>query len=211
MDEVGICLGRERVKSVVERGSHCVWIPRGQGGKMRRFATLVVLMSAAGVQPMQLVVILEGKGGGNVRSRAKEWDRSCHVMFQRNAWCDSDTFQAIVDWLPIPAGSLLFLDNLSAHRLAREQICKRHLMAYYGPPNTTDYWQPVDCGLGTPLLLLHLSLGRWLKERVYKGMEDEEENQRVDLLDAPSKRILFLKVAMIACDVFRWLDKRGVR
>jgi len=77
LDEVGICLGQERIKTVVEKGSRCVWMPRGQGGKMRRYATLVVLVRAANPQPLRLIVILQGKGGGGVMRRSDEWDTSC--------------------------------------------------------------------------------------------------------------------------------------
>jgi len=64
LDEVGICLGHERVRTVVEKGSRSVWMPRGQGGKMRRYATLVVLIRAGKPQPKRLIVILRGKGVG---------------------------------------------------------------------------------------------------------------------------------------------------
>jgi len=120
---------------------------------MRRYATLVVLVRAANPQPMKLIVILQGKGGCGVMRRAKEWDRSCHVLWQQNAWCDSITFGAIIRLLPVGEGSMLFLDNLSAHRLAKAEMEAMGVVPYFGPAKTTDYWQPVDCGVGTPIMI----------------------------------------------------------
>ncbi len=41
-------------------------------------------------------------------ARAREWDRSCQVGWQPNAWCDGATFQAIIKMLPCGEGALLF-------------------------------------------------------------------------------------------------------
>jgi len=191
LDEVGICLGQERIRTVVEKGSRCVWMPRGQGGKMRRYATLVVLVRAANPQYQKLIVILQGKGGGGVMRRAEEWDRSCHVLWQRNAWCDSTTFEAIIRLLPVGEGSLLFLDNLSAHRLGKADMEARGVVPYFGPAKTTDYWQPVDCGVGTTTMVS--LVGKWLKGRVYDRLLQADQQHQ---MDAASKRILFLKVTI---------------
>jgi len=124
-------------------------------------------------------------------ARAREWDRSCQVGWQPNAWCDGATFQAIIKMLPCGEGALLFMDNLAAHNLGKEEIKEAGIVPYYGPKNTTDYWQPVDCGVGTTFYALTV-VGKWLKGRVYDRILQAEQKRRLDTMDAASTRIFFL-------------------
>jgi len=82
---------------------------------------------------------------------------------------------------------MLFLDNLSAHRLGKAEMEAKGIVPYFGPSKTTDYWQPVDCGVVS-------FVGKWLKGRVYNRLLQADQRNRIDQMDAASKRILFLKV-----------------
>jgi len=137
----------ERILTVVEKGSRFVWVP-GRG-KIRRFATLVVLVRAGGTQPEKLIIIMSGVGGPQLQEEAKQYDEGVRVYWQRNAWADGETFRKIVEDLRLPSPFLLFMDNLGAHRLAVEQLEVAGGRCWFGPPNTTDYWQPVDANIGT--------------------------------------------------------------
>lgn len=189
LDEVGSGLLSDYVRTIAETGSDHVWAPGGQGGKSRRFATIVVLIRAAGEQPKKLIVIFSGKGTlHDVEQPTYHPDVA--VFWQPNAWMDSETWDAIVRSMEIEPDSLLYLDNLAAHRAADDVMKQRRILPFWGPKGLTDVWQPVD-----------LNVGKQIKERIHKFMravQERDDTGYVDAVDAKTKRRLFTQVISLA-------------
>jgi len=190
LDEVGCGLLADRVRTIAETGTDHVWAPGGQGGKSRRFATVVVLIRAASEQPKKLIVIFNGKGTLHAAEQPT-WDPDVAVFWQPNAWMDSQTWDAIVRSMEIEPDSLLYLDNLGAHRAADDVMKQRRILPFWGPKGLTDVWQPVD-----------LNVGKLIKERIHKFMRTaQEKDGYVDDVDAKTKRRLFTQVISMSITV----------
>ena len=127
-----------------------------------------------------------------------------HVLFQDNAWVDTDVAVKIADlykedlaFAPddAPNGRLFFFDNLDAHESEQFQTAMKplrgRLMTF--PPNMTDVLQPgtswqvrrmpttCECSLLQLLKALKQSsvdagVGRYLKHRIATYLDDELEN-----------------------------------
>ena len=88
------------------------------------------------------------------------------VLFQPKAWMAEPTMREWVEKVYAPVAGqlegekLLLMDNLSAHvsRDVRTALRKTRTLAWYLPPNCTDFLQPVDAGAGRPLMLLSAAL-----------------------------------------------------
>lgn len=115
-------------------------------------------------------------------------------MFQKNAWIDTATclLWATTVWgrhTIASAEKLLFCDNLDAQvNLEFRELMARDYKTtvYYGPPNLTEDWQPIDAGYGCRV-----------KEEYKKMQEDwlEKNQSRWENKKIPCKerRILVTK------------------
>jgi len=120
-----------------------------KSGKSRRYATLCPLFRAEGEQPKKIHIILRGSGKRMKRER-KNWDPDVIVLFQKNAWQDSKTWEQMVQTFEIPNDALLLLDGLLTHQKEEciKFLAKRGIKVKIGPAGLTDHWQPADCQLG---------------------------------------------------------------
>jgi len=113
---------------------------------------LCPLIKASGEQPRKIHIILKAKNGNNIRKKEGHlWDPDVVVYFNDKAWQRGNTWQSITKDFDLRPGSILFLDRFSVHldEEVIKQLKARGITVWFGPPGTTDYWQPVDCGVGT--------------------------------------------------------------
>jgi len=148
-DEMGIGFHDNSTHSINFTNAKSVQSPI-PGGKPRRFATLCPLFRAEGEQPKKIHIILRGDGTRIKARESKNWDPDVNVLFQKNAWQDSTTWEEMVKGFEIAPNSLLLLDGLGTHKKEEciEYLSERKVKVKIGPAGLTDHWQPADHGLG---------------------------------------------------------------
>lgn len=129
-----------------------------------------------GNQP-PLGVIFRGKGKRISEDEKKAWHPSTHVFFQPNAWMDinvaNEWMEKTLEKFVKDEGMerfVLLLDNLSTHTEEnfKKSVCDLGGLVWFGLPDATDLWQPVDAGYAQVLKsLISKEQQLWL---------DEEEN-----------------------------------
>ena len=100
------------------------------------------------------------------------------MYFQKNAWADTEfcldwskkTFKAIVK---DTGNFILFLDNLEAHvqESFRNSIKDLWGITWFGVPNATDIWQPVDGGYAATLKTL-------INQEFFNWLDDEDNVEK---------------------------------
>ena len=102
----------------------------------------------------------------------KAWHPDVKVFFQTNAWMDHNVNmdwaeQVLFKFVESEKLSkfLLFCDNLAAHQ--REEfkvdVANHSGLVWFGLPNGTDLWQPVDAGFAQVLKqLIGIEQREWL-------------------------------------------------
>ena len=85
----------------------------------------------------------------------RQWDGDVDVYFQKSAWADT---AFCVDWAKKTLADamqeedhfVLLCDNLSSQVSPEFQTAVEEIggICWFGPPNATDIWQPVDAGFG---------------------------------------------------------------
>jgi len=117
----------------------------------KRFATVCILIRAEGEQPEKIHIILHGTGTRIRPKESKNWHPNVVVHFSETAWQNEETLVEMIKAWNIPHGSLVLADQLRIHFM--ESIKKlfhdRGCFLIPGPKGCTDYWQQVDCQIGT--------------------------------------------------------------
>ena len=128
--------------------------------------------SSVGNKPVRMAVIFRGTGKRIPADELAAYHKDVYVYRQPNAWVDTSmSVQWIKGTLSAAVADfdefILFCDNLEAQRSLpfQEEIRELKGVVWYGVPNVTDIWQPVDAGAGFLIkkLILH-EQQRWLEE-----------------------------------------------
>ena len=118
--------------------------------------------------------MFHGAGKRISEDERSSWHKVVHMFFQENAWVDT---KVAVDWVKKTSKLatehlkkfVLFADNLTGqvHNNFKESVSDCSGVVWYGLPNATDLWQPVDAGYAKMLKPL-------MEQEHYKLLDDEE-------------------------------------
>ena len=118
--------------------------------------------------------MFHGTGKRISEDERSSWHKVVHMFFQENVWVDT---KVAVDWVKKtlkPATEhlkkfVLFADNLTGQvpNNFKESVSDCCGVVWYGLPNATDLWQPVDAGYAKMLKPL-------MEQEHYKLLDDEE-------------------------------------
>jgi hypothetical protein len=152
-----------------------VWIAQPSSGLEKRQCSLQICFRPEGENP-RLAIIFRGKGRVTTEEK-RAWSKDVDVYFQEKAWADT---KFSLEWIrgtlePVVKNEdrfVLFCDNLSAQKSEefKEAVAKCGGVVWYGLPNATDVWQPVDAG---PAQLLKVFVGQMQR----KWLEDDENSE----------------------------------
>ena len=108
-----------------------------------------------------IAVIFKESGKRIGEDEKESYHKGVNVYWQKNAWADTDvsvewvknTLRNAVDIGCADSEFVLFCDNLNAQANPQVQEAVRSLdgIVWYGVPNVTHIWQPVDSGFGQML------------------------------------------------------------
>ena len=136
-----------------ERQDHRVWVAQPGSGLDKRQATLQMCFSPKGMSKPAL--IFRGTGKRISKDEIVAYDDDVDVYWQPNAWADTifsvqrikNTLTAAVEGLD---EYVLYCDNLTAEVSDdfMKEVQQNKGMAWFGIPNGTHFWQPVDAGPG---------------------------------------------------------------
>lgn len=136
-----------------ERRDHRVWIAQPGSGLDKRQATLQMCFSPEGM--VKPALIFRGTGKRISQDELAAYDSDVDVYWQANAWADTEfsvnwvknTLSKAVDNLD---EYVLFCDNLTAQTSDEflKEVRQHKGIVWFGVPNGTHYWQPVDAGPG---------------------------------------------------------------
>lgn len=144
----------KRTYELVKKGDqyHKVWISQPGSGLEKRQCTLQVCFRPTGKQP-KLAIIFRGKGKRITKEEKAAWHKDVDVYFQENAWADTDFSVAwaqktLKTQVESEKRFALFCDNLTAQISDefKSEISSQSGVCWFGLPNATDLWQPVDAG-----------------------------------------------------------------
>lgn len=133
---------------------HNTWISQPGSGLDKRQCSLQVMFRSEGKQPA-VSVIFRGKGLRITQEEKDAWHPDVKVFFQTNAWMDH---KVNMEWAEkvlfqfVEVEKLkkfvLLCDNLEAHQKDefKESVSLKSGLVWFGLPNGTDLWQPVDAG-----------------------------------------------------------------
>ena len=146
-----------------------VWISQPGSGLDKRQCTLQVCFSPVGPQP-KLGIIFRGKGKLSQEEK-DSWHPMVDIFFQDNAWADTNSSlswaeKTLKPFVENKGRFVLFCDNLSSqtHEDFKAKISSMGGVVWFGLPNATDLWQPVDAGLGELLkTLINHQFTTWLE------------------------------------------------
>ena len=154
-----------------------VWISQPGAGLDKRQCSLQICFSPEGKQP-PLVIVFRGAGKRISRDERSSWHKDIHVFFQENARVDT---QVAVDWVKKTLKAhtehlnrfALLADNLTGqvHKDFKENVSDCSGVVWYGLPNATDLWQPVDAGYSKMLKTL-------MEQEHHRWLDDEEHADR---------------------------------
>jgi hypothetical protein len=153
-----------------QRRHHRVWVNQPGSGLEKRQCTLQLAFGPETI--IRPTVIFRGLGKRISKDETMAYDKDVHVMFQTNAWADTKISK---DWVKQSLSKVvedldeyvLFCDNLVAQTSEEFKTAVRNTggIVWFGIPNGTNVWQPVDCGYGQ-LYKSQVALAqeRWLEE-----------------------------------------------
>ena len=116
-----------------ERRDHRVWVAQPGGGLDKRQATLQICFSPEGM--VKPVLIFRGKGKRISQDEDLAYDTDVDVYWQPNAWADTEFS---VEWVK----------NTLSNAVANLDVRQHKGIVWFGFPNGTHFWQPVDAGPG---------------------------------------------------------------
>ena len=152
----------KRTYEHVPRGEgslHNTWIAQPGSGLEKRQCSLQVMFRPVGNQP-RLSIIFRGTGKRISMDEKLAWHPEVDVFFQSNAWLDK---QVCIEWCKNTLTSfvqkesitkfVLLLDNLKGQMQEdfKEAVSELNGLLWYGLPDATDLWQPVDAGYASCL------------------------------------------------------------
>ena len=207
-DEVGLSLSLSVKQTLTLPNERLTGRISVVGGHNSRFATMMLTTCGDRHTQVPPALIFKGKGhlGFLLRNKlnSKAKSSGVHFTFQEKAWVDKERlcwwFQNVfkpmknekvgeANW------ALLLLDSCgTTHRVPEfKDLCAANkVLAWYGEPNLTDSWQPIDASIGktTRNLLLgnKFGLGAWL--------EHSRENRRKwtkSKLDSQLRRLMCMQ------------------
>ena len=169
-----------------------VWISQPASGLDKRQCTLQICCRPSGTQP-KLAIIFRGTGKRLSLEERQAWHKNVDVYFQPNAWADTDfscewAKKTLKEALDVDHFAL-FCDNLTAQISDdfKESVSSLSGVCWYGLPNATDLWQPVDAGYAE-------LLKRLITQRFHNWLDAEENADRwygnVQPFSAKERRIL---------------------
>ena len=123
-------------------------------------------------EPPRLGVIFRGTGKRISQDEKEAYHPDVDVYYQENAWANTKVSFEWVQKTLSPSVKdderfVLFCDNLTAQVSNEYKECVSQLngVVWYGLPNATDLWQPVDAGYGQILkTLICQAQRRWLDD-----------------------------------------------
>ena len=131
---------------------HKVWIAQPGSGLEKRQCTLQICFNPTGIQP-RLAIIFRGKGKRISEEEKSAWHKDVDVYFQDHAWADTEfsvkwAERTLANSVKDKERFVLFCDNLSAQISTpfKEAVSNLGGVCWFGLPNATDLWQPVDAG-----------------------------------------------------------------
>ena len=132
-----------------------------------------------------MAIIFRGTGKRISQDEKNAWHPDIDVYFQENAWADT---KFSVEWVertlkPNTKNEnrfALFCDNLTVQITEdfKESVSNINGICWYGLPNATDLWQPVDAGYAQLLkVLITQDHHTWLdsEENAEKWYDSEEK------------------------------------
>ena len=180
-----------------------VWISQPGSGLDKRQCTLQICCRPCGKQP-KLAIIFRGLGKRITSEEKNAWHKNVDVYFQSNAWADTKfSCEWVKKTLKDAVNDLdhfaLFCDNLTAQVSSefKESVSDQSGVCWYGLPNATDLWQPVDAGYAE-------LLKRLVNQKFHAWLDSDENADRwygnVDSFSAKERRILITHWAGDAYD-----------
>ncbi|XP_065665464.1 uncharacterized protein LOC136086894 [Hydra vulgaris] len=136
-----------------ERRDHRVWVAQPGSGLDKRQANLQICFNPEGI--VRPALIFRGKGKRISQDEVLAYYTDVDVYWQPNAWADT-AFS--VKWAKNTLSNavanldeyVLFYDNLTA-QVSDEflnEVRQHEGIVWFGVPNGTHFWQPVDAGRG---------------------------------------------------------------
>lgn len=136
-----------------ERQDHRVWVAQPGSGLDKRQATLQMCFSPLGM--VKPALIFRGTGKRVSQDEVTAYHSDVDVYWQPNAWADT-AFS--VEWVRRTLSKdvadlneyVLFCDNLTAQTSDAflREVRQHNGIVWFGVPNGTHFWQPVDAGPG---------------------------------------------------------------
>ena len=136
--------------------------------------------------PAQLIFKGQGKLSFAMKAKlaSKKKSSGVHFSFQEKAWFDTDGLKTwFKEWF-LPAKiaalgaetwALLLLDGCGQTHQVDEfkALCHANrVLCWYGEPNMTDTWQPIDASIGLTTRDLALGPGFGLEAWLYKSKKN---------------------------------------
>ena len=164
------CNDTGKTYELVEKGKK-VWAAQPHSGADKRMCTLNICFRPEGTQP-RIAIIFRGKGKRITKEEMQQWDTDVDVYWQKNAWADE---QFCIEWAEKTLAQsvsqedrfVLLCDNLTSHKMDTFKNAIHELggLVWYGEPNATDIWQPVDAGYGQQIkVMVKQAFFRWLED-----------------------------------------------
>ena len=154
-----------------------VWISQPGAALDKRQFSLQICFSPKGKQP-PLGIVFHGSGKRISEDERSSWHKDVHMSFQENAWVDT---KITVDWVKKTLKTatahlkrfILFADNLASqvHDDFKESVSGCSGVVWYGLPDKTSLWQPVDAAYAKMLKTL-------MEQEHHKWLDDEEHVDR---------------------------------
>ena len=174
-----------------------VWSAQPTSGGNKRFCSLNICFSPKGEQP-RLAIIFRGKGQRISAIDKEAWNKDVvDIYFQSNLWADTNfrvdwterTLKSAVKTNIGTAEFVLFCDSLAGQIAERfgNSVKEMNRIPWYGIPNATDIWQPVDGGYAA-------TLKAFAKHEFFAWLDDNENCEKWygadSKITASEKRIL---------------------
>jgi len=147
-DEVPLTARALKQFTVGDSSDRVTNLPLGSR-KPGRFATLVPVLRASGVQPKKIHIILRGSGK-RIRKEQPTWHPDVVVHFAPKGYLNGPLWDKMAKQFEIKKNSVIFLDQVSQHsdQGVRDWWADRGILAWLFPTRCTDYLQPIDCAIG---------------------------------------------------------------
>ena len=173
MDEVGLSIGLGNKQTWTFPNERLTGKVSIAGGRESRFATMMLTTCADHTVKVPPGMIFQGQGKISMimRNKLKKKSDSSGVeyTFQKKAWVDEERLMWWFNTCFLPmklekfgpdVWTLLFLDACGkTHMVAPfKNLCAENkVLCWYGEPNMTDSWQPIDCSVGKTTRVMSLA------------------------------------------------------